>query len=88
MHRFKKLFMTGLKISTITIATTSVASFGYLQYINTVLGPIDLRYDEAISFYKDKYKMSDSKALMTYYFALWNLSLSRVINYRNYLWYC
>ena len=88
MQNFKKIAKTGLKVATISTISISALSYGYLQYINSILGPINIQYDEAISYYKDKHKMTDSEAVKTYYFAVWNLSLTRIINYRNYTWYC
>ena len=32
--------------------------------------------------------MTENKARFAYYFAVWNLSLSRVIHYWGYTWYC
>ena len=84
----KKLVKTGLKILAVSSISASVLGYGYLQYINSILGPTNIQYDDAISYYKDKHKMSDSEAVRTYYFAVWNLSLTRIINYRNYTWYC
>ena len=88
MHRFKRFFKTGLKVAGIGAVSSAVFGYGYLQYVNSKLGPITLDYDEAMTYYKQKHEMSDTKAHYTYYFALWNLSLSRIINYRSYTWYC
>ena len=88
MHRLKRFFKIGFKVAAIGGLSGSILGYGYLQYVNSILGPINMNYDEAVNYYKSKYEMTDTKAHYTYYFALWNLSLSRILSYRNYAWYC
>ena len=52
MHRFKRIFKTGIKVASIAGGTGTVLGFGYLQYVNNVLGPINIEHDEAITYYK------------------------------------
>ena len=42
MHRVKRFLKTGLKLAAISGVSATVLGYGYLQYINTVLGPINL----------------------------------------------
>jgi len=66
------------KVTTIGSISASVLGYTYLQYINSVLGPISLNKEEAINFYQERYNYSEKQAKATYYFALWNLSIARI----------
>lgn len=58
MQRFTRHLKTGLKVVAVSTGTVSILGFSYLQYINYKLGPINLNYEKATSYYKDKYQMT------------------------------
>jgi hypothetical protein len=88
MKRGLKYLKTGAKIFALGFGASTTMGYVYLQYVNSQIGPIDLDHDEAINFYKVKYQLTGAKAEATYYYALWNISLARVLSYRSYSWYC
>jgi len=67
MRRFAKLFVPALKIGVISVATVSTLGFAYLQYINSIIGPINWNKDEIVAAYKDRFVCSESKATTMYY---------------------
>jgi hypothetical protein len=76
------------KVTTIGSLSATVFGYAYLQYINSVIGSISLNKEEAIAFYKEKYQYSEKQAKATYYYALWNLSIARILEYHTYVGYC
>lgn len=60
MNKAFSLFKTGLKYVSITLGFGSLCGFGYLQYVNSILGPVDIDKNDALSFYKEHHKMTDS----------------------------
>jgi hypothetical protein len=51
MNKVLSLARRGLKIAAYSAIGLSVAGFGYLQYINSVIGPIGIEKGEATSYY-------------------------------------
>lgn len=60
MKKIFKSIATGLKVVGVSAITLSTLGYGYLQYVNSIMGPINIQKDEAISFYKSNHKMTDS----------------------------
>lgn len=60
MNKAFSLFKTGFKFASITLGIGSLCGFGYLQYVNSIIGPVDIEKDNALSFYKEHHKMTDS----------------------------
>ena len=52
MSRIKQILKTGLKVTTFGGISVLLGGFTYLQYINSVLGPLHLKQEEAMSYYK------------------------------------
>lgn len=55
MNRFGKYIKRGIKGFLITGVTVSAASYGYLQYVNSIIGPLNINKEEAIAYYKKKF---------------------------------
>ena len=60
MSKAFSLFKSGLKYASITLGFGSMIGFGYLQYVNSILGPVDIDKTNALFFYKDHHKMTDA----------------------------
>lgn len=60
MSKTFSLFKSGLKYASITFGFGSIIGFGYLQYVNSILGPVDIDKSDALSFYKNHHKMTDA----------------------------
>ena len=59
MQRGKKIAKTTLKVAIIGATIGGVLGYGYLQYINSSIGPLNINYDNAMMYYKDRFKMTD-----------------------------
>ena len=88
MNKAFSLFKTGLKYTSITLGFGSLFGFGYLQYVNSILGPVDIDKADALSFYKEHHKMTDSEASRTYYWVLFHICFARISNFSHYQSYC
>jgi hypothetical protein len=52
MSKFYRLIKRGLQLTTISVTFGSIGGYAYLQYINSILGPIDIDKENAMAFYK------------------------------------
>lgn len=42
MNNMLRSLVRGVKILTVSAATLSILSYGYLQYINSIIGPLNV----------------------------------------------
>ena len=59
MRRYLKPLFKGLKYAGFLLAGTSIASVGYLQYINWQVGPIDINKEVFIDHYMKEGKLDE-----------------------------
>lgn len=78
----------GIKMITTSALTLTVLSYGYLQYINSIIGPLHVDKQNAIEFYKTHHQMPENKAALTYYWVVYKISEARVLGFHNYSSYC
>jgi hypothetical protein len=74
----------GLKIGAYSTIGFSITGFAYLQYVNSIIGPISIDKNEALSYYKQDMKMSEGESERTYYWLLFRISLSRILRFHSY----
>ena len=67
MRRAVKLIVPILKIGVASAIAASTLGYAYLQYINSIIGPIDWKKDDIVSAYKRIYFVSENKATRMYY---------------------
>lgn len=60
MNRFGKYIKSAFKVLFISGVTISTASYGYLQYVNSIIGPLNINQDEAIAYYKKQFKYEEA----------------------------
>lgn len=60
MSRYVKLLLKSLKYAGILTGVTAAGAYGYLQYINSVIGPIEIDREVSTKFYQEEYKMEAS----------------------------
>ena len=52
MRRVVKHLKLGLKMAAVSSVAGSALGYAYLQYVNSIIGPIDLDYDRATNYYR------------------------------------
>jgi hypothetical protein len=88
MNKTFRLLKQGLKYSFYCSTALAVSGYAYLQYVNSVLGPISIDKQNALDFYKDYHKMDEAEAVRTYYWILAHISLARIMSFRAYQQNC
>ena len=74
MRRFFSTLKKGLAIASVTCLAAGTIGFAYLQYISSIIGPINVNKVDALKHYKTELKLSDEKALLTYYWVIYKIS--------------
>jgi hypothetical protein len=59
MKRYLKPLYRGLKYAGILFTGTSIAALGYLQYVNSQVGPIDINKEVFIDHYMKEAKLDE-----------------------------
>jgi hypothetical protein len=78
----------GLKYSFYCSSAIAAGSYAYLQYVNSVIGPIKVDKQTALDFYREEHRMGDDEAMRTYYWVIFHISLARITNFSSYKAYC
>jgi hypothetical protein len=52
MRKVMNIAKKSLKVAAYSTLGFSITGFAYLQYINSIIGPISVEKDEAISYYQ------------------------------------
>ena len=53
MNKALNFFKKGLKYSLLGGSAITVGCYGYLQYVNSILGPIKIDKQNALDYYKE-----------------------------------
>lgn len=88
MNRAFNFLRSGLKYSFYFTTTLVAGSFAYLQYVNSVLGSVNIDKQTALDYYKEEHRMGDAEATRTYYWVLFHISLARIMSFNAYKNYC
>ena len=88
MQKYLKTLGSGLKYAAYLGLGSVAVGFGYLQYINSQIGPIDVNRDETTKFYMSQYKMDSKEANRMYYWMMYDIALMRIFTYFSYSSYC
>ncbi len=62
MRKALNIIKKSLKVAAYSTIGFSVTGFAYLQYINSIIGPISIDKSEAVSFYKSDMRMSEGES--------------------------
>jgi hypothetical protein len=62
MRKVMNIAKKSLKVAAYSTLGFSITGFAYLQYINSIIGPISVEKDEAISYYQSEMKMSEGES--------------------------
>jgi hypothetical protein len=88
MKKYLRLVGKGLKYSAGLFVGTGVLGLGYLRYINSQLGPIEIDKDGFTKHYIQEVKLNPMEATKMYYWALFDIAFMRICTYRTYVSYC
>lgn len=88
MSKFFKTFLHGVKYAVYLGGATVVGGFGYLTYINSRIGGIDVDKEITTKYYNEKMGIEMGEATQMYYWLLWDIAIMRVLTYNSYSNYC
>lgn len=84
MRRLARQLLPVFKYGAFAVVTVAAAGYGYLQYINYQIGPIQWNKDEVVAAYKKRYICSEEVAVKMYQEDLFDFAKNRIINYLAY----
>ena len=62
MRKAINILKKSLKIAAYSTVGFSITGFAYLQYVNSIIGPISIDKNDAVSFYKKDMNMSEGES--------------------------
>jgi hypothetical protein len=88
MNKVNKYLKKGLAWGSLIILGGSITGGAYLWHINSIIGPINIEKDNAISYYMNDLKMTKNKAYQTYYWVIFNIAIARITTFGTYQKIC